>query len=114
MTMLEFATTWDLSADELKRECASGRLLALATPDGARGYKNIHFIFRDIRAWVARKRKMPASIRAKVEAAGGLDLLERWRLEQWKRCKINPLDDTLTLPDGTLLTDVRIYQQEQH
>jgi hypothetical protein len=104
----EFLNTWGLTREELRREGMSGRLVAHRKDTELPLIEHARFSLPAMRDWIARKRKMPPAVRAKVEAAGGLDRLEQFRMDQIRRCQFDILANTMTLPDGEVLHDVRI------
>ncbi len=104
----EFLNTWGLSPEELRREGISGRLVAHRKGTEPPLLDHARFTLPAMRDWIARKRKMPPAVRTKVEAAGGLDRLEQFRMDQIRRCQFDILANTMTLPDGEVLHDVRI------
>jgi hypothetical protein len=105
----ELPAMWGLSEKELEIEMRSGRLVIKGKPEPGGGYSNLQAYLPDLRNWVARKREMPARVRAKVEAAGGLDRVEQWRVEQFNLCEIDLEANRLKLPDGTILSDLTLW-----
>jgi hypothetical protein len=106
----DFLNTWGLTPEELRRECAAGRLVAHGKQTEPGHFVEVRFYFPAMRDWIARKRKMPQAVRTKVEAAGGLDRLEQFRMDQIRRCRFDILANTMTLPDGEVLHDMRIQR----
>lgn len=104
-----FRAMWGLTADELARELNARRLIA---GQGMRLY------LPDMRRWVARKRLLPSAIRAKVEAVGGLDRVERFEVEQKQLCQLEIDSDfqgaTMTMPDGAVLRDIYFRRTVRH
>ena len=107
-------STWGLTEEELRREFLSNRLVAHGRETAGGYVEQVIFFLPSLLRWVARKRLMPAQVRAKVEAAGGLDRLDRWRREQINLCRIDISADTMTLPDGTVMRDVIVRQAPRH
>jgi hypothetical protein len=112
MTVSDFVNVWGLTPEEIKREGAAGRLQMVGRKVGPMSWVDCCFMYPAIRKWLARKYKMPARIRAKVEAAGGLDRLQRFVRDQLDLCTFDLEENTMTLPDGEVLDDIRFSRDE--
>jgi hypothetical protein len=106
----EFCAIWDLTEVEAQTEWSSGRLTLRGFPD-AGGWRDITVRESAAERWVRRK-DVPAAVRAKIDRAGGLNGLVAWRNTWFDRMKTDFENNTVTLPDGTVFTDVQVRKSD--
>ena len=103
----EFIRMFRLTKKELGREGASGRLLVTGIPVTPQKWKKLAVSESSARAWM-RAPDLPPGIKRKINRAGGFDCLDAWRQRYFDQVQIDPENNTITLPDGERISDVRI------
>jgi len=106
MPIHHFARLFKLTEKEVRREGVSARFVAMGYKDGQR-FHNLFIRESEVRRWILHP-DLPPRVRAKVRRAGGLDALEGWRKEYFKRVRFDVENNAIWLPDGTRVTDVRV------
>ena len=114
MSLSTVLSTWGLSEEELRRELSSGRLAVHGVPTADGGYDGLRCYLPSLLRWIARKRLMPPRVRAKIHQAGGLERLDQFRREQIDLCYINFVNNTVTLPDGSVMHDITLEPEPRH
>lgn len=89
---------------QLQVELQSGRLAVHGKPTARGGYSDLRCTYPSLLEWLGSD--MPAATRRRVEKAGGVATLQKWRVEQIELCEIDLVNNTITMPDGTMLTNV--------
>ena len=112
MTVREFCDVWGLTLAEIKSEGASGRLGLSGRRISEYEWTDMQATYPALRKWLARKWKMPAKIRAKVEDAGGMARLDQFVRDQWNACTFDLGENTMTLPNGEVLHDLRFNRDD--
>lgn len=107
----EFCAIFDLTENETQNEWASGRLPLRGVPDDDGGYRNVSIRESRARAWAVSK-ALPAAVRARVKAAGGLKAVDVWRDTWLDRMIIDFENSKITMPDGTVFTDVQVRKSD--
>jgi hypothetical protein len=107
----EFRAIFDLTLNEQQNEYAAKRLTLHGIPDADGIWRKVTIRERSAKAWVRRK-DLPGAVRAKVEAAGGLQALEAWRKTWFERSVIDFENSTITFADGTVFTDVQVRKSD--
>jgi hypothetical protein len=102
----DFTDMYHLTDYEIITEGASGRIQfhGVRTPSG--GFDQISVSEGEVRRWL--KSRMPPSVASKVKALGRLAPLKAWRKAYFDNVKFDPENNTIILPDGTRITDVRV------
>jgi hypothetical protein len=108
----DFVEMFKLTEAELGRECGSARIAMLGVPIQPKSGDTWGFGFEDccfresaIKEWL--RSKLPRRIARKVAEAGGLSVLERWRIDYFKNCDIDIEGEAIVLPNGERITGLR-------
>lgn len=102
----DFTDMYHLTGNEIITEGASGRIQfkGVRAPDG--GFDQLCTSESAVKRWL--KSRMPPSLSSKVKALGWLAPLKAWRKAYFENVKFDIENDTIILPDGTRITDVRV------